>query len=175
MHGISANAETACLPAFPDGPQKLRSLKTTELSVVSYFLTKRVHRHRGAAFARLTAGPTDDRVCGTQQQWLAFPSTMPKQFLNPPGLAAVVGPFSQGVRVGNTIWVSAQAGQDADGNVIGLNDPEAQCRALFERIRAVLAAGGAAPTDIVMVRGFLRHRDCLQATWKVRKEFFGVH
>jgi len=100
---------------------------------------------------------------------------MPKQFLNPPSIGPIAGPFSQGVRVGNTIWVSAQVGQDTDGNVIGLNDPEEQCRALFERIRAVLAAGGAAPTDIVMVRGFLRHRDCLQATWKVRKEFFGGH
>jgi hypothetical protein len=26
-----------------------------------------------------------------------------------------------------------------------------------------------------MVRGFLKHRDYIQATWKVRKEFFGGH
>ena len=100
---------------------------------------------------------------------------MPKQFLNPAALGAMDGPYSQGVRSGNTIWISAQAGRDAEGRIVGANDPEAQCRALFERIRAVLAAGGAKPADIVMVRGFLKHRDYLQATWKVRKEFFGEH
>jgi len=44
LHDISAKAEIACLPAFPDDPEKLRRLKTTEFSVVSYFLTKRGRR-----------------------------------------------------------------------------------------------------------------------------------
>jgi 2-iminobutanoate/2-iminopropanoate deaminase len=100
---------------------------------------------------------------------------MPKQFLNPSALGAMEGPYSQGVRSGNTIWVSAQAGHDAQGRLVGADDPETQCRAIFDRIGAVLAAGGARPADVVMVRGFLKTRDCLQATWKVRKEFFGGH
>ena len=41
LHDISAKAEIACLPAFPDGPEKLRSQKTAENSVVFYFLIKR--------------------------------------------------------------------------------------------------------------------------------------
>lgn len=100
---------------------------------------------------------------------------MPKQFLNPPELGVLAGPYSQGVRSGNTIWVSAQDGHDAEGRIIGANDPEEQCRAIFQRIGAVLAEGGAMPSDVVMVRGFLKHRDYIQATWKVRKEFFGEH
>lgn len=100
---------------------------------------------------------------------------MPKQFLNPTQLGDLSGPFSQGVRSGNTIWVSAQAGQDAKGQVIGPNDPIAQCRAIFERVGAVLVAGGAAPSDVVIVRGFLKRREDIQVTWRVRKEFFGEH
>lgn len=100
---------------------------------------------------------------------------MPIQFLNPPELGALDGPYSHGVRAGNTIWVSAQAGHDAAGRIAGANDAAAQCRAIFQRIGAVLAAGGAGPADVVMVRGFLKHRDYIQATWKVRKEFFGAH
>lgn len=100
---------------------------------------------------------------------------MSKQFLNPPELGAMEGPCSHGVRAGNNIWVSAQAGQDAQGSVTDANDAEAQCRAIFRRIGAVLAAGGATPSDVVMVRGFLKHRDYIEATWKVRKEFFGAH
>ena len=100
---------------------------------------------------------------------------MAKQFLNPAALGAAGAPFSQGVRSGDTIWVSAQAGQDAQGSVVGANDPMAQCRAIFERVGAVLAAGGAAPSDVVIVRGLLKRRQDIQATWQVRKEFFGDH
>ena len=100
---------------------------------------------------------------------------MAKQFLNPAPLGAAGAPFSQGVRSGNTVWVSAQAGHDAQGSVVGANDPVAQCRAIFERVGAVLAAGGAAPSDVVIVRGFLKRRQDIQATWQVRKEFFGDH
>jgi len=100
---------------------------------------------------------------------------MAKQFLNPAALGAAGAPFSQGVRSGNTVWVSAQAGHDAQGSVVGANDPVAQCRAIFERVGAVLAAGGAAPSDVVIVRGLLKRRQDIQATWQVRKEFFGDH
>jgi len=100
---------------------------------------------------------------------------MAKQFLNPAALGTAGAPFSQGVRSGSTIWVSAQAGHDAQGSVVGANDPVAQCRAIFERVGAVLAAGGAAPSDVVIVRGFLKRRQDIQATWQVRKEFFGDH
>lgn len=100
---------------------------------------------------------------------------MARRLLDPPGLGNPAAPFSHGVRSGDTIWVSAQVGVDANGRVIGGDAPEAQCRALFERIRAILAEGGAAPSDIVMVRGFLKDRSVLQATWNVRREFFGTH
>jgi len=100
---------------------------------------------------------------------------MAKQFLNPSALGKVDAPFSDGVRAGNTLWVSAQTAHDAQGRIVGGNDAEAQCRAIFARIAEVLAAGGARPSDVVMVRGFLKDRSSLQATWKVRKEFFGDH
>jgi enamine deaminase RidA (YjgF/YER057c/UK114 family) len=100
---------------------------------------------------------------------------MAKQFLNPSALGEIDGPYSHGVRAGNTLWVSAQPAHDAHGRIVGANDAEAQCRAIFERIRAVLAAGGAKPSDVVMVRGFLKDRSALPATWRVRKEFFGDH
>jgi enamine deaminase RidA (YjgF/YER057c/UK114 family) len=80
---------------------------------------------------------------------------MAKQFLNPAALGAAGAPFSQGVRSGNTVWVSAQAGQDAHGSVVGGNDPVAQCRAIFERVGAVLAAGGAAPEHLVSLTWYV--------------------
>lgn len=100
---------------------------------------------------------------------------MKKKFLNPPALGEADACFSHGVRAGNTIWVSAQSADDAENGTARSNDPEAQCRAIFERIQAVLEVGGARLCDVVMVRGFLRHREHIQATWKVRKDVFGEH
>lgn len=100
---------------------------------------------------------------------------MAKQFLNPAELGSVEGAFSHGVRAGNTIWVSAQAAQDTTGQIVGGEDPEAQCRVIFKRIEAVLKAGGATFSDVVMLRGFLRRRDYVQATWNVRREVFAGH
>lgn len=100
---------------------------------------------------------------------------MPREFLNPLELGEPDGPFSHGVRTGATIWVSAQVSRDAAGRLVGPNDPEVQCRTIFRRIAAVLAAGGAQPSDVVMVRGCLKYREHIQATWRVRKEFFGEH
>jgi enamine deaminase RidA (YjgF/YER057c/UK114 family) len=100
---------------------------------------------------------------------------MTKHVLNPEELGPAQGAFSHGVRAGDTVWVSAQAAQDAHGRIVGDDDPEAQCRVIFKRIEAVLAAGGATFSDVVMLRGFLRRREFVQATWNVRREVFGGH
>jgi 2-iminobutanoate/2-iminopropanoate deaminase len=100
---------------------------------------------------------------------------MTKQFINPPQLGGADSPFSQGVRAGNTLYISGQSGVDADGCIIAADDAVEQCRAIFRRVASILAAGGAAPADVVMVRGFLKRRSDIEATWQVRKEFFGDH
>lgn len=100
---------------------------------------------------------------------------MTKQFLNPPQLGEAQASFSHGVRVDKTIWVSAQTAQDASGSIVATSDPEGQCRVILERIKAVLAEAGATLSDVVMLRGFLMRREYIQATWKVRREFFGTH
>ena len=100
---------------------------------------------------------------------------MARELLNPRELGEPDRPFSHGVRAGATVWVSAQASTDENGRLVGANDPEAQCRTIFRRIAAVLAAGGAGPSDVVMVRGCLKYREHIQATWRARKEFFGEH
>jgi len=100
---------------------------------------------------------------------------MTKLFINPPQLGGADSPFSQGVRAGNTLYISAQAGADAEGRIAVGDDAVEQCSAIFKRVAAILAAGGAKPTDVVMVRGFLKRRADIEATWQVRREFFGTH
>ncbi len=63
--------------------------------------------------------------------------------------------FSQGVRVGNTVYVSGQVAFDPDGNVVGGDDLGAQARQVFANIRTVLAEAGASMDDVVKITTFL--------------------
>ena len=63
--------------------------------------------------------------------------------------------ISQGVRVGQTIFVSGQVAFDPDGNVVGGDDMKAQSTQVFENIRAVLAEAGATMDDVVKITAFL--------------------
>ena len=57
--------------------------------------------------------------------------------------------IAQGVRAGNTIYVSGQVGLDREGCVVGENDMKAQSVQTFENIRQVLTEGGATMSEVV--------------------------
>ena len=58
---------------------------------------------------------------------------------------AVYGPYTPGVRVGDSLWLSGQIAPDA-GNV------QAQVAGALAKIDALLAAGGASKHDLVAVQ-----------------------
>ncbi len=63
--------------------------------------------------------------------------------------------ISQGVRVGNTIYVSGQGPLNPQGNVVGKADMAAQARQVFDNIRTVLAEAGATLDDVVKITAFI--------------------
>jgi 2-iminobutanoate/2-iminopropanoate deaminase len=63
--------------------------------------------------------------------------------------------MSQGVRVGDLIHVSGQVAFDDRGEIVGRKDAAAQAEHCFRNLRTVLAAGGATPHDVVMLRCYL--------------------
>lgn len=67
---------------------------------------------------------------------------------------AAVGPYSQGILSGNTLYLSGQIGINPVTQQMeeGL---EAQTRRCFENIRAVLSAAGYTFSDVVKVSVFL--------------------
>jgi acetolactate synthase-1/2/3 large subunit len=73
-----------------------------------------------------------------------------RTFLNPPSAAAPAGPYNQGVKVRDTIYVSGQGAIDSHGNPV-LGSFEEQAELTFQNISAILAAGGATMDDVVMV------------------------
>ena len=73
---------------------------------------------------------------------------MPKQIIASNDAPAAIGPYSQAVRVGDTVYLSGQIGLDpASGQMVeGL---EAQAHRVFCNMQAVTAAAGASLDDVV--------------------------
>ena len=92
-----------------------------------------------------------------------------------PGLPAPISHYSNGVRVGDTVYVSGQVALDGEGRLVGPGDVVAQTRQVLENIRRVLAAGGATLDDVVKVTVFLANVDDRPRVNEVRQAYFGAN
>src|SRR5512147_1075594 len=80
---------------------------------------------------------------------------MSKQQISTRSGASPIGAYSQGLRVGDFIFVSGQGPLDpATGQVVGQTIEEQTARVL-ENIKAILEAGGATLADVVKVSAHL--------------------
>jgi len=74
---------------------------------------------------------------------------MGKQVIQSPDAPAAIGPYSQAVRVGNTLYMSGQIPLDPKTMQIVDGGIEAQAKQVFANLRAVATAAGATLNDIV--------------------------
>ncbi|MDH3286107.1 MAG: RidA family protein [Betaproteobacteria bacterium] len=79
---------------------------------------------------------------------------MPKQIIHSEAAPKAIGPYSQAVRCGNTVYLAGQIGLDPATMelVPGL---DAQARRVFENLRAVAQAAGGDLRDIVRLTVYL--------------------
>ena len=72
---------------------------------------------------------------------------MTRQAIQTPAAPAAIGPYSQAIRAGGTVYLSGQIGLDpATGQLVdGL---EAQAHQVFRNMRAVAQAAGASLDDV---------------------------
>ena len=97
---------------------------------------------------------------------------MNKTILSTNRVAKPFGIFSQGVKVGNLVFVSGQIAKNAKGEVVGKGDIRAQTRQCIENLKAVLKAGGATLENVVKVTVFVTDMEHLKAVHEVRAEYF---
>ncbi|MFH1009102.1 MAG: Rid family hydrolase [Candidatus Latescibacterota bacterium] len=57
--------------------------------------------------------------------------------------------YSQGAKVGDTIYLAGQVSHDEKGNILGEGDMEAQMRAAYANVGKVLAQYGATMDNVV--------------------------
>jgi reactive intermediate/imine deaminase len=73
---------------------------------------------------------------------------MTKDVIHSPEAPAAIGPYSQAIRAGNTVYLSGQIGLDPKTGtmVAGL---EAQAHQVFRNLRAIAVAAGGGLDDVV--------------------------
>ena len=80
---------------------------------------------------------------------------MSRQIVSTSNAPKAIGPYSQAVRSGNTVYFSGQIPLDpASGELVG-GDISAQTRRVFENLKAVCAAAGGSLAQLVRVGIYL--------------------
>ncbi len=83
-----------------------------------------------------------------------------------------IGPYSQAVKVGNTVWLSGQIPLDPASMTLVEGDTSAQARQVFKNLSAVAEAAGGTLNDAVKVNISLTNLEDFAAVNAVMAEFF---
>lgn len=97
---------------------------------------------------------------------------MTKQIIHTEQAPAAIGPYSQAVRAGNTVYFSGQIPLDpATGSLVD-GDIAAQARRAFDNLKAVAEAAGGSLDRIVRLGLYLTHLSQFAAVNAVMQEYF---
>ena len=78
------------------------------------------------------------------------------QVLSTPNSPAAIGPYSQAIRVGNTLYLAGQIALDpATNQLIADRSIEAETRRVLDNLKAVVEAAGFRMSDIVSTTVFM--------------------
>jgi 2-iminobutanoate/2-iminopropanoate deaminase len=79
-----------------------------------------------------------------------------KQAIQTPEAPAAIGPYSQAVRVGDTLYLSGQGAFDPKTNqAMADASIEVQTKQVLENLKAILSASGMAMSDVVSTTVYL--------------------
>lgn len=97
---------------------------------------------------------------------------MSKQQITTHSGASPIGAYSQGLRVGDFVFVSGQGPLDpATGKIVG-DTVEEQTARVLENIKAILEAGGSSLADVVKVTAHLSDLSLFERYNKVYATYF---
>ena len=82
-----------------------------------------------------------------------------------------IGPYSQGIRDGNRIFVSGQGPLDPDTGEVISGDISEQTERTLQNAEAILEAGGASLNDVVKATVFVTDMDNYDAVNEVYGEY----
>src|SRR6516164_3124145 len=80
---------------------------------------------------------------------------MTRQIIHTENAPQAIGPYSQAVRAGDTVYLSGQIPLDPKSMQLVTGDIEAEIRQVFENLKAVAEASGGSLANAVKVNVFL--------------------
>lgn len=89
----------------------------------------------------------------------------------PPGLPPSVGYSHAVAGTGRFVAIAGQVAMDADGELVGPNDPQAQAEQVFANLALALAAAGAKFSDVIKLGVFVTDIAILPAVREVRSRY----
>lgn len=99
-------------------------------------------------------------------------STIRREEVTVPSLRPPLGHYAQAVRFGNLLFVTGCTGVTPDGHLVA-GDVVDQTRQVFRNLQAILAAAGAAFSDVLKVTIYLTDVGDAPLINPVRQEVFG--
>ena len=97
---------------------------------------------------------------------------MTKKFIKTESAPQPIGPYSQGIKTGNFLFVSGQGPTDPKTGKMIEVDIEKQTRQTLQNIKAIVEDSGLTLGDVVKVSIFLKNASDFQKMNEVYKTFF---
>lgn len=101
----------------------------------------------------------------------AFSGNNKKEVIYTPLAPAPIGPYSQAVRSGGTLFVSGQIGLRTDGS-LDSTSIEAECKRVLENIKAIVEAGEMKMSDITKATIYLTDLKNFSKMNEIYKTYF---
>jgi reactive intermediate/imine deaminase len=80
---------------------------------------------------------------------------MARQIIHTADAPKAIGPYSQAVRIGDTVYVSGQIPLDPGSGQLISGDIEAEIRRVLDNLKAIAQAAGGSLADVVKLNVFL--------------------
>lgn len=97
---------------------------------------------------------------------------MPRESIHTDHAPQAIGPYSQAVRAGNTIWLSGQIPLDPQTMALRQGPFEDQVRQVLDNLSAVAEAAGGSLADIVKLNVYLTNLDHFGIVNEVMAAYF---
>ena len=97
---------------------------------------------------------------------------MPRKIIHTEQAPAAIGPYSQAVQAGNTVYLSGQIGLDPGRMALVEGGLEAQARRVLQNLSAVAQAAGGSLADVVKLNVYLPDLSHFARVNEIMAEFF---
>ena len=97
---------------------------------------------------------------------------MPRDPINTARAPAAIGPYSQAVRRGGSVYLSGQIPLDPNSGLLIEGDIDAQARRAFDNLKAVCEAAGGSLDDVVRLGLYLTDLGQFTAVNAVMADYF---